>query len=186
MHTAQRHGAEKLKCEICGATFRRGSGSVIYTKEDGEIGICPSCYDDVYQQGARYDVDIMIVPVSENSLKTTIHRKKYLRPEKRKGKRKPKFIAFYRGGEIGAITHIARVTDVRNHVSISEIRSILKTQDPWRWMEGDVFQVFDLLKPVPLRHKITKNGAPPIQNRVYKTFEQFAKARKLRDLYTRS
>jgi len=186
MHTAQRHGTEKLKCEICGATFARGKGSVISTEEDGEIGICPSCHDDVFQANGRYNIDIMVVPVSEDSFKTAIRKEKYIRPEKRIGKGRPKFVAFYRGGEIGAITHISRVTNVRMNVPISKATGILRTQNPSVWMDEDYYRIFDLLKPVALRHKITRNGAPPIQNRVYKTFKQFAKARKLRDLHIRS
>lgn len=175
-----------MKCEICSATFTRRSGSVIYTEEDGEIAICPSCHDDVFQADGRYDIDIMIVPVSEDSFKTAIRKEKYICPEKYIRRRRPKFIAFYRGGEIGAITHIARVTNIRMNVSISKASAIFRTQSHSLWMDADSYRIFDLLKPVALRCKITRNGAPPIQKRVYKTFKKFAKARKLRDLHTRS
>jgi len=186
MQDERAHGAEKLKCEICSATFTWGRGSVIYTEEDGEIGICPSCHDDVFQADGRYNIDIMIIPVSEDSFKTAIRTHKYTRPEKYIAGGRPKFIAFYRVGEIGAITHVARVTRVTTNVPISKAASILQTQEHSVWMDADDYRIFDLLKPVALKHEITRNGAPPIQNRVYKTFKQFAKARKLRDLHTRS
>lgn len=178
----QRHGTKSLKCEICGTDFTN-SGSVIYTEKDGEIGICPSCHDDVYQYGSRFDIDIMIVPVSEDSFKTATYKKKYICPSRYIRKRKPKFIAFYRGGDIGAITHVARVVGVTSNVPKSELISILRDQGHSVWMDENEFNVFDLSKPVSLKNKIAKNDSPPIQNRVYKTFRQFAKARKLRDLY---
>jgi len=159
---------------------------VIYTEKNGEIGICPSCHGDVFQYGSRYDIDIVIVPVSEDSLKTAIHKKKYIFPSWYIRRRKPKFIGFYRGGDIGAITHVARVVNVTSNIPSSEVTAILKDQRHSRWMDQNSFAIFDLLETVPLKYKITKNDAPPIQNRVYKTFKQFAKARKLKNLYTQS
>lgn len=172
----------KLKCEICGATFTRGNGSLILTEKNGEIGICPSCHDDVYQDGSRYDVDIMIVPVSEESFKIANLKKKYIAPSSHI-RRRPKFVAFYRGSDIQAITHIARIIKVISQVSRSDVKVFLRNGKPLRWMDKKDFNIFEFLTPVKLRYKIVRNDSPPIQNRVYKTFEQFSKARKIKDLY---
>lgn len=155
---------------------------MIYTEKDGEIGICPSCHDDVFQGGLRYDIDIMTVPVSEDSLKTAIRKKKYICPS-RYIRRRPKFIAFYRGGRIGAITHVARVVNITSNVPGSEITALLKAQEHSKWIDKNKFEIFDLRKLVLLKHKIARNDSPPVQNRIYKTFKQFAKARKLKDLH---
>jgi len=156
---------------------------VISTEEDGEIGICRSCHDEVFQERSWYEIDVMIVPVSKDSFKNVIRQKKYICPE-RYVRKKPKFIAFYRGGDIGAITHIARVVNVTFKTPLSMVEDILSDQNHSAWMDADEYRIFDLQKPVALKYKITKNGSPAIQNRVYKTFKKFAEARKLRDLRT--
>lgn len=157
---------------------------MIYIEENGEIAICPSCHDDVFQYGSRYDVDIMIVPVSEDSFKTATRKKRYVCPSRYIRKR-PKFIAFYRGGDIGAITHVAKAVKIASKVPKLEVKAFWRSErliTPL-WMDSDSFEVFNLKELMPLGYKITRNNAPPIQNRVYKTFKQFAKARKLEDLY---
>jgi len=105
---------------------------VIYTEDDGEIGICSSCHDEVFQDGLRYVIDIMIAPVSEDSFEAVIHHKKYICPSRyigRKPRKRPKFVAFYRGGDIGAITHIARVVNVTSNARRSNVVAFLKTQE---------------------------------------------------------
>lgn len=171
----------KLKCEICGTTFRSNNGSVILTEESFVIGICPSCHEDVYQDGLRYEVDVMIIPVSEESFKIAKRFKKYISPNVR---RRPKFIAFYRP-DVKAITHISRVSKIILNVSRSEVKDLFNKQKHSSWMDAEEFDMFEILTPIMLRHKIERKGASTIQNRVYKTFNEFSKARKIKDLYLR-
>jgi len=166
--------------------FRREDGSIIRTEDNGEISICSSCQDEVIQDGLRYVIDIMIVPVSEDSLEAVIQHEKYICPSRyigRRPRRRLKFIAFYKGGSIGAITHIARVVNVTFNVSSPGVSAFLKTPKQSIWMNENEFAVYDLQKIIPLKYKIVKNDSSAIQNRSYKTFKQFAKARKLEDLY---
>ncbi len=174
-----------MKCEICHRTFRRGTGSVIRTKKNGEIAICSSCHYDIIRDGIRYEVDVMIVPVSNTSFKKAVSQRKYVIPSRYKGKRKPKFIAFYRGRGIGAITHIARVVNVISEVPRDEVISLFETEpnNPSIAKRNQRFELFNISEVYQLRHEIVRNDAPPIQNRIFKNFQIFAKARKLEDLY---
>jgi len=174
----------KSKCEICGSIFDKTKGSIILIK-DGEIGICPSCHDDVFKDGLRYNVDVMIVPVSEESFELAAENGIYIRPS-RHIRSLPKFIAFYRCGETGAITHIAKVIDVTSRVSRQKVYAFAKVTTDSSWINEDRFEIFELASLRPLRFKLAKNGSGPIQNRIYKGFRQFAQAQKLRDLHGQS
>ena len=102
-----------MKCEICGSSFKNSNGSIFFVDNSKKIGICPTCHEDVSLPSLWFNIDIMIVQVSETSFKLGVNEKKYIRPSRHLTKR-PKFIAFYRGGEIGAITHIAKVINILN------------------------------------------------------------------------
>lgn len=173
------------KCEICGAAFRGNGGSTISIEKDKEIAICPSCHGEIYHDGSRYTVDIMVVPVTESSFRKVMDQRKYIMPSRYRGKRKPKFIAFYRGADVGAITHIAKALRVISDVPRDKVKSLLEFQEGVTplWVDKDRFDLYDIPDLFPLKYKIVRDGAPPIQNRIFKDFRKFAKARKLRELY---
>ena len=168
-----------LKCELCGNKFKKDKGSLILTKRKRGIGICPSCHDDVYKDGLRYDVDIMIVPVTEESFKISNIFNKYISPYV---KRRPKLIAFYMGGEIKAITHISIVSKIIPDVHRTEIEYLYNNQKYPNWMNKKEFNIFEIQNPIMLRHKIDRKSASTIQNRVYKTFKEFTRAKEIEDL----
>jgi len=171
-----------LKCENCGNTFTRGTGTVIHAEKGREIGICLPCHGDIYRNASRYSVDVMIVPISEDSFRFAIDKKKYVSPSWYVRKRKPKFIAFYRVGEIGAITHIARVVDFTPNVPKEELAGILESQPDSEWMSSEEFNIFQLADPLGLEHEIRKSDYRTVQGRTYTTFKKFAKARELKDI----
>lgn len=128
----------------------------------------------------------MIVPVTEESFNKVLKTEHYICPSRYIHRAKPKFLAFYRGGEIGAITHIGKVTNVKSRITRSTTEHLFKNQEHIKWMNEKNFEIFELENILPLKHKIKRAGAAPIQNRVYKTFVQFSQARKLKDLYNKS
>jgi hypothetical protein len=147
------------------------------------------CHEDVTQEGLRYTADIMIVPVSQDSFRKAMSQNIYVIPSRYKGRRRPKFIAFYRGGSIGAITHIARVIKVISRVPQEKISSLLESELhtlPIFATCDNEFELFSISRVFQLRHRIVRGEASPIQNRVFKSFPQFAKAKKLEDLYEKS
>jgi Zn finger protein HypA/HybF involved in hydrogenase expression len=177
----EKQTTEKTKCELCGGVFSLKKGSAILT-QDGKIVICPECHDDTFRNGSRYNVDVMVVPISENSFKIAAKKGIYVCPSQYIRKT-PKLIAFYRGGEVGAITHISKVVKVASRVPRSQMEFSLGTNNSGSWVNKDRFEVFSILVPVLLRFPIFRYKTGPVQNRMYRTFKQFLRARKLRDLY---
>jgi hypothetical protein len=172
----------KSKCEICGSVFDKSKGSVILIK-DGEIGICPLCHDDVFKDGLRYNVDVMIVPVSEESLKLAAENGVYICPSRYISRKLPKFIAFYRGAKIGAITNIAKVIDTASRVSRQKVCAFARVTTDSDWINEDRFEIFELGPLATLKFKLIKDHCAPVQSRFYRSFRQFAQARMLKDLY---
>ncbi len=173
----------KTKCEICDSFRDPKKGSTIEII-GGIIWICPSCHEDVFKGGLRYNVDIMTVPVSEESFRSTVESNFYVCPSRRL-RRLPKFIAFYRTCGASAVTHIARVVDVTFQVSKEKINCFTRIKTNVSWASEDRFDLFEIAALKQLRFGLARESSPPVQNRAYTDFKKFSKARKLRDIYGR-
>ena len=170
-----------MKCTICELENQKGLGTSIALQNNKMILICPECHEDVYENGTRFTVDIMVVPVSHESFSLAINNRKYIIPS-RYLRKYPKFIAFYRGNNINAITHISKVRKITNEVTINEIMDIYNTNKKYMWMNDEQYIVFDLENVLKLKNNINRDKKPPIQNRTYKSFKTFSKAKALIDL----
>ena len=171
-----------MECYFC-HTSLSNSGTKIPI-QTGTLEICPNCHDDVVlNHGFRYNVDVMIVPVTEESFDAILKTERYICPSGYVFKKKPKFLAFYRGGKIGAITHIGKVLKVISGIPKVEINQILKKIGQFKWMTENDFMIFEIKKVCQLKNKIERSGVAPIQNRVYKTFLQFSRAKNMKDLH---
>jgi hypothetical protein len=152
-----------------------------------EITICSNCLGDIYRNNVRYSIDVMIVPIAEESFEEVKKERKYIIPTSyltKGGKKKsPKLLAFYRVGKIGAITDVAVVKDIKFGVNIAELYSLIEKGVDKKWSREPSFVLFELETLMPLKEMIARNGSFPIQNRCFKKFKQFVLAKELKDLY---
>ena len=170
-------------CYICNSKVT-GNSSTIKCENDMFIAICPLCHQNICQENIFFNVDVMIVPVSEFSFEKIKTEKKYVCPISYIKKFRPKLIAFYRGGKIGAITSIAKVNKIHLNVRPSEIGIFLADLSN-SWKNSNFFTIFLLEEILDLKEKIVRNKAAAIQNSVYKKFKTFIKAKELADLYSK-
>jgi hypothetical protein len=151
------------ECKICGKNFEPKKSASILISENGEqIGICSECSGTVYRGGMRYNVDVMVVPVKPESLKKALEDNLYICPAANVRKN-PKFIAFYQGGKLGIIAYLAKVGSIEYNTKSG-------------------YKTFKLENLVKLKNPIKRGSLPPIQARIYVTFEKFSKASCLKDL----
>lgn len=172
-------------CRLCHRSFNESEGSTIQVRKGENIHVCPSCHGETFITDSRFTIDVMIVPVSDKSLNLAISRRQYIIPSKYiRNNASPKFIAFYRGGKVGAITHISMVKNIARNISRETLLNPAEYHgnEETIWMSHEEHDVFDLGPVEVLNVPITRQNAPPIQNRVYKTFLQFSKAKTLKDI----
>jgi len=180
-------------CCLCGNFLKNKRGFVIKGKSGKSLAICSDCLGEVYQAGIRFTVDVMIVPVKEDSLKLVLFEKIYICPDRYITKN-PKMIAFYIGGKVGAITHLARVQSIEKNVPKENTLISNKLTKPakWkvvpRWKTFNRYQVFHLQNVIELEKHIkrgtSKGGV--IQQRIYTTFCRFLAANTISDLFQES
>lgn len=131
----------------------------------------------------RFNRDIMVVPVKQGSLVLAQTMHFYVCPSNYVAKN-PKMIAFYVGGEIGAITHAASIQTIETNVPRERIRTNNKQADTSKWERYETYKVFHLTNMIELekpirRSKVREAG---IQNRIYSTFHRFSDAKRIDDL----
>jgi hypothetical protein len=169
-----------LNCTLC--NLPNENSLIRIPLLNGEnINVCQNCQDDIYENGIRYDVDIMIVPITEDSFIFTKNNKLYVHPSKYVKKR-PKFIAFYRGGNIAAITHISKVINIIENINNAKTMIYLNNKEFGKWVKEEEFTIYYLDKILSLKNPIKKSNYPPIQNRSHKSFKKFQTAKFLKDL----
>ena len=127
--------------------------------------------------------DIMIVPVGEESLRDVIEKGIYVCPDDYV-KRNPKFLAFYLGKNIGAITHFAEVQNIRSQVSRNEVFKVKSKNSVPKWKKHRLYKIFRLDNVIEL-DKAIKREKMGIQGRMYVSFKTFHKAGSVRDLFTK-
>ena len=171
----------QIVCEICGKRLPEGSKCFIVGEKGEKIGLCSECQGPIVLNGIRYDVDIMIVPVKQESLLNAIKNRIYICPSHYVRKR-PKFIAFYVGGEKGLITHLAKVQCIEDNVPFEKLFKKESPDTKFGWKRHRFFKVFRLCKVIGLKNPIRRNHSPPIQNRMYVAFKRLVKAKNIEDL----
>lgn len=172
-------------CNICGKQIihdSQSSGEIVIVGQKKNLYICKSCTNDVYRDNIRYNVDVMIVPVSEGSFEATKKEMTYIIPAKWL-RTKPKTIAFYQSGCQCAITHFAIIKNIQNSDVDPKISRLLELGKNKKWSTHKKFAVIDLEELISLKEPIKRNNSPPLQNRTYKTFSTFVAAKELRDLF---
>jgi hypothetical protein len=169
-----------MYCYLCKLKVE-GNYNKILINDGSVINVCSKCNEDIYLDGERYNVDVMIVPITDASFKFTYEKKLYIKPS-RYVQKDPKFIAFYRIGNIGAITHIAKVIKIQKDVERKELINRYNIGDFGKWSNEEIYKVYLLENVLELKNKIIKKNAQPIQNRVYKSFKKFCNAKTIEDL----
>ena len=169
-----------MSCYLCKFPLE-GNPLKILIQNGAILSICNKCRSDIYLNGIRLEVDIMVVPITEESFEFTLKNLTYIKPSKYVAKN-PKFIAFYRLGDISAVSHIAKVINIENGVSQEHLKNIFKINNLGKWTEENNFIIYKFENILELKNKIVRNGSQPIQNRVYKSFKKFHNAKRLSDL----
>ena len=171
-----------LICTLCRTPFMPSEKSfLVKGRMHKTIGVCPRCHGEIFQHGTRFTADIMIVPVKRESLVGAIKRKVYICPD-HYVKRNPKLIAFYVGDEVGAITHLAMVRDIRSEVPDTEIFEARCDEKRSKWEKHALFKLFTLGTVLELKDPI-RRAKIPIQGRIYVSFEAFSRAKSITDLF---
>lgn len=170
-----------LRCILCDSVYKSIKDYYLKGKKGEKIWICLNCRDEIVRNNLRFTADVMIVPVRRESLEKAIKDRIYICPSNYIRKI-PKLIAFYLGGEIGAITHIAKVKNIIFNVSREEIFKKGISQYKLPWQKHLFYNIFKLEKLIELENSIKRGKFPPIQNRTYVSFVKLAKAKSIGDL----
>ena len=170
-----------VQCNLCSKLILRWSYGV--ECKNRTFYICKECDEDVYHSGYRFPIDIAVVPIQDLSFRRLKNDGLFVAPSWYM-KKNPKMLAFYRGIPIRAITHIARVADIRKKVPKNEVfPSENDKQSNWKkYQFFDFFKIADLCE---IKHPILGISSSTIQNRIYVSFQAFLGARNIRDLFKR-
>lgn len=174
------------KCCLCKSPLNRKEKNVVIKGKAKSLEVCPICQDDIYVNRTRFTEDIMIVPIKKPSLDMACAQKLYICPKEYVAKN-PKMIAFYVGGEVGAITHIGHVKLIERNVQRKEIlpTSGKKARVP-KWKRFEQYSVFHLGDVIELERHIARRGdarGAVIQRRIYVAFHRFLNAKAIEDFY---
>ena len=169
-----------MNCDICGLDKITSGGILIYGSFNKNVFVCKSCFGEVYINGARFNTDVLIAPVQDDSFELAIKSQIFITPYNYI-KKNPKYVAFYRGKNIGAITHIAKIIENKRYTLKSNFENKYKDEIFKRVKNGKV-NIIQLAPLIELKNKIIRGDSPPIQNRIYVTFSTFIKSQKIKDL----
>ncbi|UCD96166.1 MAG: hypothetical protein JSV35_06635 [Candidatus Bathyarchaeota archaeon] len=176
-------GRDLLKCKICNSSFKpEEKGFLVKGKNGSIVAVCPKCNGLIVLDGVKYDVDIMVVPVKEPSFKEALENRIYVCPSQYVRKN-PKLVAFYLGGDVRAITHMAKVGRVQDNVSANSVMKNQNSEGNEEWKKYEFYKIFELEDIVELEIPIKREEFPPIQSRIYVDFQTFSKAERVEDFF---
>jgi hypothetical protein len=158
------------KCSICGCN-NISVGTIKHTNEKKLFFICKSCCKN--HEPINYNIEVQIVPVSEETLSNIIKTKKYFYPMhyRRTG---GIYIAFYNTGGSGKIEYYSKVKKVMINVKTEDLPyNIGKLKNP---KEDSLYKIYFFDKLKKLKKPIQRGNSGAIQNIRNTTLKKLKKA----------
>lgn len=153
--------------------------NIIVLFEGNNLGLSKPSNKVKFLIGAR---EVMIVPIKRWAFSKAVEEGVYTCPTTY-GAGDVEYIAFYRVSPISAITHIARVSKIRDKIPFNEIYGEVYGPEGEQIKKyGKIVKVYYLDKVEKLPRPIVKGKAAPIQRFRYAILDEIMKAKSLEDL----
>jgi len=179
---------DNLQCYVCKDEIIKGEiGSIVTSSNGVAIIKCKSCNRKSISFAKL--PELMVVPVSPQTMNYIIRNKKYYHPMfyRRKGAVN---LAFYVGTPISAITHYAKVSIILKDIELENLMDVSQIKIAYKNKKLDFdnsdrvpkYKVYELENIFKLKVPVKRGDIGPIQNVRITTLDKLRKATQIKEL----